>query len=45
MNTRRQFLIRAPLGVLVGAAALRGEALSADPQPPPTTTPGAPRAK
>jgi len=41
MNTRRQFLIRAPLGVLVGAAALRSEVLSADPQPPPTT-PGAP---
>src|SRR5262245_53224521 len=41
MNTRRQFLIRAPLGFLVGAAACRTET------PPPTTqsappTPGAP---
>jgi hypothetical protein len=41
MNTRRQFLIRAPLGFLVTAAACRGEA------PPPasqstTATPGAP---
>src|SRR6185369_2723149 len=26
MNTRRQFLLRAPLGVLVGAAACRNEA-------------------
>jgi Asp-tRNA(Asn)/Glu-tRNA(Gln) amidotransferase A subunit family amidase len=42
MNTRRQFLIRAPLSALVVAAAARGEALSADPQAPPVTTPGAP---
>jgi len=41
MNTRRQFLIRAPLGVLVAAAVCRDEMLSADPQPPPAT-PGAP---
>src|SRR3954468_17615886 len=41
MNTRRQFLIRAPLGVLVAAALCRDETLSADPQPPPVT-PGAP---
>jgi Asp-tRNA(Asn)/Glu-tRNA(Gln) amidotransferase A subunit family amidase len=41
MNTRRQFLIRAPLGFLVGAAssaALRAD--GRDAQPP--TTPGAP---
>jgi len=42
MNTRRQFLIRAPLGVLVAAAACRNE-----PAPPggaqtTPTTPGAP---
>jgi Asp-tRNA(Asn)/Glu-tRNA(Gln) amidotransferase A subunit family amidase len=41
MNTRRQFLIRAPLGFLVTAAACRGEA-----PPPPSqgtaATPGAP---
>jgi Asp-tRNA(Asn)/Glu-tRNA(Gln) amidotransferase A subunit family amidase len=42
MNTRRQFLIRAPLGALVVAAVARGESLSADPQTPPVTTPGAP---
>ena len=42
MNTRRQFLIRAPLSALVVAAVARGEALSADPQAPPVTTPGAP---
>jgi Asp-tRNA(Asn)/Glu-tRNA(Gln) amidotransferase A subunit family amidase len=30
MNTRRQFLIRAPLGFLVGAAAVRGGARAAD---------------
>src|SRR5436305_1028107 len=41
MNTRRQFLIRAPLGVLVAAAVCRDEILSAEPQPPPVT-PGAP---
>jgi Asp-tRNA(Asn)/Glu-tRNA(Gln) amidotransferase A subunit family amidase len=41
MNTRRQFLIRAPLAALVVAAAARGEALSADPQAAPAT-PGAP---
>ncbi len=44
MNTRRQFLVQAPLSVLVGAAACRGEA----PSTPATTaqsspgTPGAP---
>jgi Asp-tRNA(Asn)/Glu-tRNA(Gln) amidotransferase A subunit family amidase len=37
MNTRRQFLIRAPLGVLVAAAACGGET-------PPTATSGAPPA-
>jgi Asp-tRNA(Asn)/Glu-tRNA(Gln) amidotransferase A subunit family amidase len=42
MNTRRQFLIRAPLSALVVAAVARGEALSADPQAAPVTTPGAP---
>ena len=42
MNTRRQFLIRAPLSALVVAAVARGEALAADPQAPPVTTPGAP---
>ncbi|HXH39242.1 MAG TPA: amidase [Thermoanaerobaculia bacterium] len=42
MNTRRQFLIRAPLSALVMAAVARGETLSADPQAPPVTTPGAP---
>ncbi len=41
MNTRRQFLIRAPLGVLVAAAVCRDATLSADPQTPPAT-PGAP---
>jgi Asp-tRNA(Asn)/Glu-tRNA(Gln) amidotransferase A subunit family amidase len=41
MNTRRQFLIRAPLSALVVAAAARGEALSVDPQATPVT-PGAP---
>ncbi len=41
MNTRRQFLIRAPLSALVVAAAARGKALSADPQAAPVT-PGAP---
>src|SRR5947209_8346241 len=41
MNTRRQFLIRAPLGVLVAAAVCRDATLSADPQTPPDT-PGAP---
>jgi Asp-tRNA(Asn)/Glu-tRNA(Gln) amidotransferase A subunit family amidase len=41
MNTRRQFLIHAPLGVLVGAAACRQETPPAGSQPPPVT-PGAP---
>jgi Asp-tRNA(Asn)/Glu-tRNA(Gln) amidotransferase A subunit family amidase len=35
MNTRRQFMLRAPLGVLVGAAACRNEA-------PPTNLPTTP---
>ncbi len=43
MNTRRQFLIRAPLGVLVAAVACN-ETLTADSQTPTQTpsTPGAP---
>jgi len=49
MNTRRQFLIRAPLGFLVGAAACRNDAPSSQsaasgtpPAQPAATTPGAP---
>jgi len=44
MNTRRQFLIRAPLGVLVAAAALKDPlAIEAQtPSPTPPATPGAP---
>src|ERR1043166_3702106 len=44
MNTRRQFLIRAPLGVLVAAAALKElpEANSQTPSPNPPLTAGAP---
>ena len=44
MNTRRQFLIRAPLGVLVAAAALKElpEANSQTPSPTPPPTAGAP---
>ena len=44
MNTRRQFLIRAPLGVLVAAAALKDlpEANSQTPSPTPPLTAGAP---
>ena len=41
MNTRRQFLLRAPLGVLVGAAACRNEAPPTNLQSTPTTA-GAP---
>jgi Asp-tRNA(Asn)/Glu-tRNA(Gln) amidotransferase A subunit family amidase len=41
MNTRRQFLIRAPLGVLVASAACRGETPAPAPQVTPST-PGAP---
>jgi hypothetical protein len=41
MNTRRQFLIRAPLGVLVASAACRGESPAPAAQATPTT-PGAP---
>ncbi len=48
MNTRRQFLIRAPLGVLVAAAACRDESGPPAAQPTPAagtpTTPGAPPA-
>jgi Asp-tRNA(Asn)/Glu-tRNA(Gln) amidotransferase A subunit family amidase len=46
MNTRRQFLIRAPLGVLVAAAACSKEAPQASPPPAQATptTPGAPPA-
>jgi Asp-tRNA(Asn)/Glu-tRNA(Gln) amidotransferase A subunit family amidase len=40
MNTRRQFLIRAPLGVLVAASTLRAQTPSASPQS--TPAPGAP---
>ena len=40
MNTRRQFLIRAPLGVLAAAATLRAQTPSASPQS--TPAPGAP---
>jgi hypothetical protein len=41
MNTRRQFLIRAPLGVLVVAAACRKQGPPANSQTP-STAPGAP---
>src|SRR5262245_9432050 len=41
MNTRRQFLIRAPLGMLVGATACRVEAPTPSSQSTPAT-PGAP---
>ncbi|HST52931.1 MAG TPA: amidase [Pyrinomonadaceae bacterium] len=41
MNTRRQFLISAPLGLLVAAAACRNETPPANPQQTPTTA-GAP---
>ena len=42
MNTRRQFLIRAPLGFLVTAVACRSDAPSVPPQQAPAATPGAP---
>lgn len=43
MNTRRQFLIRAPLGVIAAAAACRGEQQeSASPKATGAGTPGAP---
>jgi Asp-tRNA(Asn)/Glu-tRNA(Gln) amidotransferase A subunit family amidase len=41
MNTRRQFLLRAPLGLLVTAAACRNETPPTSPQSTPTTA-GAP---
>src|ERR671927_265547 len=41
MNTRRQFLLSAPLGVLVAATACRTGAPPTDGQSPPTTA-GAP---
>src|SRR2546428_12764583 len=41
MNPRRQFLLRAPLGVLVAAAACRDKSQSLNSQSTPTT-PGAP---
>src|SRR5262249_32238155 len=41
MNTRRQFLLRAPLGVLVAAAACRTETPPSDSQSAPSTA-GAP---
>src|SRR6266481_1580923 len=41
MNTRRQFLLRAPLGVLVMAAACRNDVPPANSQSTPVT-PGAP---
>jgi hypothetical protein len=43
MNTRRQFLIRAPLGFLVAAGGCRNELPSTNPQSTPTTA-GAPPA-
>jgi Asp-tRNA(Asn)/Glu-tRNA(Gln) amidotransferase A subunit family amidase len=42
MNTRRQFLIRAPLGFLVAAAACKAEAPPASSAPSSSATPGAP---
>ena len=42
MNTRRQFLIRAPLGFLVGAAACKADAPAPATQSTPASTPGAP---
>jgi Asp-tRNA(Asn)/Glu-tRNA(Gln) amidotransferase A subunit family amidase len=48
MNTRRRFLITAPLGVIGAAVACRGEQQSTSVSPPPTTpgppptTPGSP---
>jgi Asp-tRNA(Asn)/Glu-tRNA(Gln) amidotransferase A subunit family amidase len=42
MNTRRQFLITAPLSVLVGAAACRNDSSPAGTQPTAAPTPGAP---
>jgi Asp-tRNA(Asn)/Glu-tRNA(Gln) amidotransferase A subunit family amidase len=42
MNTRRQFLIRAPLGVLVAASACRDEAPAPVPEQAAPATPGAP---
>jgi Asp-tRNA(Asn)/Glu-tRNA(Gln) amidotransferase A subunit family amidase len=42
MNTRRQFLIRAPLGILVGAAACRPEPASPPAAQAVPATPGAP---
>ena len=44
MNTRRQFLIRAPLGFLAATAACRGDAPASDAQATPPSTPGAPPA-
>jgi Asp-tRNA(Asn)/Glu-tRNA(Gln) amidotransferase A subunit family amidase len=41
MNTRRQFLLRAPLGLLVATAACRNEGQPTSPQSTPTTA-GAP---
>src|ERR1044071_7804606 len=43
MNTRRQFLIKAPLAALVTAAACRSDQMPAAAQTaPPSATPGAP---
>ena len=42
MNTRRRFLITAPLGALVGIAACRNEPPPATSQATPSLTPGAP---
>jgi len=42
MNTRRQFLIRAPLGILVGVAACRQETASPPAAQAGPATPGAP---
>jgi len=42
MNTRRQFLLRAPLGLLVAATACRNESPTSNSQSTPATTAGAP---
>src|SRR5262245_16744510 len=44
MNTRRQFLITAPMGMLAAAVGCRGEQQAAPGASAPSTTPGAPPA-
>ena len=44
MDSRRQFLLRAPVGLLGLAAACRGQGQGPAPSPPPAATPGAPPA-